>query len=170
MGGGHSHGMPEFSCFNVISNGRLEYLHTKGHFESPEHFYLLYHNIKCEIKILSMAEKKVVLRYTVHDLKETDRVLVNIPIPISFYQWIQCGEKRLDIEQMQYFSQKLPSGTFISSEKCSFSLDHDCIFRYPVFAFDTYMQKQTPNRKNAFLILTVELDYLDSNAILYIFL
>lgn len=170
MGGGHSHGMPEFSCFNVISNGRLEYLHTKGHFESPEHFDLWYHDTKCEIKILSITEKEITLRYAAQNLKETDRVLVNIPVPVSFYQQLQCGEKKLDLKQLQYSSEKLPAGTVISSEKCSFSLNHDCIFRYPVFAFDTYMQKQTPNRKNAFLILTVELDYLDSNAILYIFL
>ena len=81
IGGGHSISQPELSCFNIISKGKLEYLHSSGSVNPNDNtMALIYGQVNCYIKLRYTNNEEIEIEYSCKGLAETDRVYVNIPL------------------------------------------------------------------------------------------
>lgn len=154
IGGGHSIAQPEFSTFNVISDGTMQYLHRQG--ELTDRGMTLRYG-KCNCLVSCQVNDGVVhLRYEVEDLLELDRVLINLPVWVENRQ-LGIGEDSLNCND-NAFCVEIPSGDSLKIGSIRLTSTRHACLRYPIQAFDPYHQNQaeaTEVQKQA--ILTLEL-------------
>lgn len=159
LGGGHSISDPSFSCFNVITDGCLSYLHSEAKFISDKKAELIYNNTKCLLEITEITENNVTIKYSAENLKDTDRVLVNIPVFANYIDSFSFDNITYDTTDLCAFGKEIKKEEKLTVCGTELSLTKDAFLKYPVFAFNPYVQVQEPAKSNAFIVLTAELTY-----------
>lgn len=159
VGGGHSIADPRFSCFNVISGGKLFYMHEKAHFISAKQIVLSYGGVSCNIKIHVANENIVTVQYQAEGLMDTQKVLVHVPVFSRYAKRISISNQADFIpEDLTYRKHKLLAGEQLEIDRNTLSMDRPFYAEYPVFAYNSYVQEQVEEFKNAFFVLHAELD------------
>ena len=162
MGGAHSIGQPEFSIFNVITGGKLYYMHDSCMIDNDK-ITLLYGGRQCTIQVLETGEQQIRLRFSVDGLREVDRAFVHMPL-----YYLNGSSITIDGVQCSFAEEYITS--WIEAD-ATFSLHGvDCAanagstLRYPVFPFNSYMQKQERSFADVYGIWSIELDYKQPSA------
>jgi hypothetical protein len=159
VGGGHSISQPELSCFNVISQGKLDYLHSAGSVNPDDNtMSLKYGQYICCIKLFHSSDGGVEIEYSCEGLKETDRVYVNIPLMNNLNENMDLvGEKIILDERMH--SKFIDKNEFIKFRGVDIALNKDASFIYPILPYNSYKQEQKRVLTETFAVIRVELDY-----------
>lgn len=148
VGGGHSISQPGISCFNVISEGKLTYLHKDGVYHETG-FSAVYGENTCRVDF-EFEDDEITVKYSVSDLKETQRVYVNIPLPEAYREGFKDKAK---------VCREICADESFIYKGAEFMVSEEAVLNYPVFPYNSYKQKQRKEYDEAFAVLTVELDY-----------
>ena len=158
MGGAHSIGQPEFSTFNVITGGKLYYMHDSCMIDDDK-VTLLYGGRLCTIQALETGERQIRLRFSVDGLKDVDRAFVNLPL-------YDLKESSITINGVQhsfaeeYITSWIEADATFRLHGVDFSSNAGATLRYPVFPYNSYKQKQERNFSDVYGIWSIELDYM----------
>ncbi len=147
VGGGHSIAHPHFSCFNLIAEGKVHYLHADSRLdEAGLKLSLLYGPRWCHIHLEQITETQLQLRYEVEGLTDLERALVHIPL------W--PGQSTPPV------AQTLPAAAVFAWSSVQITLSEPARYTYPHHPFNPYLQKQQAESTPPHALLTVELDKL----------
>jgi hypothetical protein len=158
MGGVHSIGQPEFSLFNIITGGKLHYMHDTLSI-SDDHVTLEYGGRKCTIEALDVNERQVRLRFSINGLEDVDRAFINMPLYDLKGASIVIAGKELAFAE-EYFSRWIDADTKLRLRGVDFATSAGSMLRYPVFPYNSYKQKQERSFNEVYGIWSIELDYL----------
>ncbi len=158
IGGGNSIASPEFSPFNIISNGEIHYLHKDARFINDNKFEVTYDNVVCSIEINILNESEMSVEYTVENLKELDKCYVNIPVFLQYITKVKTPNKTVDVKSLEYHSEYLASNNKIITDFAEISIDKESVLTYPVYLFNSYMQIQKENVEKACILQRCQLD------------
>lgn len=155
VGGGHSVAQPEFSCFNIISNGRAVYLHDMAELRDDS-LHLQYGSTWCQVQAAVNGPDSCHLRYNVEELNGNDRAQVNVPLWIQGLTEIQIGSVSHCLEDDGLFLN-LPQGTVLDAGKFKLKCNADARLLYPVDGYSPYVQEKDSDPKRRQAILQVKL-------------
>lgn len=168
IGGGNSIASPEFSPFNIISNGKIHYLHDKARFISDNKIELIYDDVICTIEIKILNNSEVIIKYSVTTMKELDKCFVNIPIFLQYIKNISTRNKTIEVKSLEYNSEFLEENEQIATDYAEISLDKVSTLTYPVYLFNPYMQIQKESFEKACVLQRCQLDNLTNKVSLHI--
>ena len=158
IGGGNSIASPEFSPFNIISNGKMHYLHDNARFITDNKIELLYDDVTCTIEINILNNQEIEIEYTVTTLKELDKCFVNIPIFLQYITEVKTSDKTIEVKSLEYHSEFLCKNDKINTDFAEISVDKDSTLTYPVYLFNSYMQIQKQSFEKACMLQRCQLD------------
>ncbi len=158
IGGGNSIASPEFSPFNIISNGKMHYLHDKASFISDNKFELIYDDVSCTIEINIKNKDEISIEYSVNTLKELDKCFVNIPIFLQYIKKTKTPNKTIEVKSLEYHSEYLNEKDKIITDFAEISLNKASVLTYPVYLFNPYMQIQKESFEKACMLQRCQLD------------
>ena len=118
-----------------------------------------YGGVSCNIKIHVANENIVTVQYQAEGLMDTQKVLVHVPVFSRYAKRISISNQADFIpEDLTYRKHKLLAGEQLEIDRSTLSMDRPFYAEYPVFAYNSYVQEQVEEFKNAFFVLHAELD------------
>ncbi len=155
VGGGHSVAQPEFSCFNLISNGQMAYLHDVAELDD-DGLHLQYGTTWCRVQTTVNNPDSCRLRYIVEELKGNARALVNVPLWIQGCTEVQIGSVGHSLEDDGLFLS-VPQGAILDTGKFQLKCNADARLLYPIDGYSPYVQEKDGDPKRRQAILQVKL-------------
>jgi hypothetical protein len=155
IGGGHSVAHPHFSCFNIIAEGKVHYLHSDSRLaDTGLSLSLKYGPRWCHIHVEELAEGQLQLRYEVQGLTDLERALVHIPLWLSPSQ---VQNLKSEISNLKS-PQSLPPHHPFPFSAAQLTLSEPAEFTFPHHPFNPYLQQQKAESTPPHALLSISLD------------
>jgi hypothetical protein len=152
VGGGHSIAHPHFSCFNIIAEGKVHYLHSDSRLnDTGLSLSLKYGPRWCHLHVEDLADGKLQLRYEVEDLTDLERALVHIPL------WPTPATIQNPNSPIQNRAS-LPANHPFPFSSAQFTLSEPAEYTFPHHPFNPYLQQQKAESTPPHALLTIPLD------------